>query len=50
MAGGRWRKAVKGAQDLLEFIKKDHKTPEKINLVIIFFNEVARIVYDGLLT
>jgi uncharacterized protein YegL len=24
MAGSRWKKAIKGAQELLEFIKKDH--------------------------
>jgi len=46
MSGARWNNAVKGAKDLIEFIKNNHEDKEKIHLVVILFDDESRIIND----
>ena len=38
MSGNPWNNVVKGAKDLIDFVKSDHTSPQQVQLVIITFN------------
>jgi len=39
MSGSRWNNAVKGAKQLIEFIKNHHLDLDLVNLAVILFDD-----------
>ena len=46
MSGSPWNNVVRGANELINFMKSDHKNPSSVQIVIIFFGSNARLIYD----
>ena len=46
MFGEPWANVVRGANELINFMKGDHKDHKNVQIVIIFFNSNARLIYD----
>ena len=47
MQGTRWDNVVSGSKKLIAHLKEYHVYPEKVQIILIFFNHEARIVSDA---
>jgi len=47
MEGVPWNNIVAESKKLLDSIQKNHIDPSMVELVLIFFNSFARVVYQG---
>ena len=46
MSGDRWLNAQNGAKKYIQHLLDNHFNPKLINLVIIFFDDDARIIFN----
>ena len=46
MKGNLWDNVVSGSKELIKFAKDNHISPKSIQVVLIFFDNKARIVID----
>ena len=46
MSGSRWTNAVKGAKQLIDYIRKHHLDKPIVQLVIILFDESCKVVHN----
>ena len=46
MSGSRWNNAVKGAKQLIDYIRKHQIDKEIVQLVIILFDDFSKVVHN----
>ncbi len=49
MSGSRWRNSVNGSKDLIKFLKENHHNHKDVSIIIIFFDDVFRVMHDSTL-
>ena len=42
----RWNNVVEGAKSLIDFLRSEHINPSDVQIILIFFNQNARLILD----